>query len=257
MDNPLDSDDIKSAQPAPRPTVAPDHVVVDTPIAEPAAEPKGRDGGNMRKKKRINIAWVVVSIVAVLFLAGVGVVMFVPDLFKSKVAEVQTAASTAPVGPLAPYVKGSISHMVTLAQPQPIDNLAFVDRDKKPVHLADFKGQVVVLNFWATWCAPCRNEMPTLADLQTAYAGKGLKVLPLSGDVDTQFNDVKSFIDVQEPLEVYVDSNLIPKTAKFGIMGLPATLIIDKQGREVARLDGSADWNTPEVRALMDKLLAE
>lgn len=257
MDNPLDSDDIKSAQPAPRPAVAPEPVVVDTPIAEPAAEPKGRGGGKMRKKKRISIAWVVVSVIAVLFLGGVSVVMFAPNLFKAKVAEVETAAVATPAGPLAPYVKGSIAHMMTFAKPLAMDNLAFIDRDKKPVHLADFKGQVVVLNFWATWCSPCRNEMPTLADLQTAYAGKGLKVLPLSGDVDTQFNDVKSFIDVQEPLDVYVDSQLITRTAKFGITGLPATLIIDKQGNEVARLDGSADWNTPEVKALMDKLLSE
>ena len=256
MDNPLDNDDIKAAQPAPKPAVAPDPVVVDTPIAEPAAEPKGRGQVKMRKK-RFNPAWIVVSVIAVLFLAGVGVVMFAPDLFKAKVAEVETTTSAAPAGPLAPFVKGSIAHMTTFAQPLAMDNLAFVDRDKKPVHLADFKGQVVVLNFWATWCSPCRNEMPTLASLQTSYAGKALKVLPLSGDLDDKFTDVKSFIDVQEPLDVYVDSNLIPKTAKLGIQGLPATLVIDKQGREVARLDGSADWNTPEVKALMDKLLAE
>jgi len=115
----------------------------------------------------------------------------------------------------------------------------------------------VVLNLWATWCAPCRFEMPTLAKLQASYANKGLKVIPLSGDGDDKFADVESFIDVQEPLEVYADPDLITKTAHLNISGLPATLILDKQGREVARLDGEATWDTPEVKALMDKLLSE
>ena len=255
MDNPLDSDDIKAAQPAPKPVATPAPAVVDTPIAEPAAEPKGKAAVKQRKK-RFNPAWIVVSIIALLFLGGVGVIMFMPDLFKAKVAEVQTAAANPPQGPLAPYAKGSIVHLVTLAQPLAIDNIAFVDRDKKPLSLSDFKGQVVVLNVWATWCGPCRNEMPTLAHLQTAYAGKNLKVLPLSVDTEDKFDDVKSFVDVQEPLEVYVDTKFAAPS-KFGVSAMPATFILDKQGREIARLDGPASWDTPEVKALMDKLLAQ
>jgi thiol-disulfide isomerase/thioredoxin len=174
------------------------------------------------------------------------------------VTESLPTAPAAPVaaGPLAPYAKGSMAKLVTFAEPKVIDNIAFMDRNKKAVNLSDFKGQVVVLNVWATWCAPCRFEMPTLAHLQKLYAGKGVKVLPLSVDTEDKFADVVSFIDVQEPLEVYADQNF-QAPSKFGVTGMPATLILDKKGREVARLDGEATWDTPEVQALLDKLLAE
>ena len=249
MDNPLDSDDPKAAA-APK---AGDGV---QPIADAKAEPKRAKAAKPRKKGP-HPALVALGVLAVVAAAAVGGILVFGKSLSPQVAAVQSGGTEAPAGPLAPYVKGSIAHMVTLAEPKAIDNMAFLTRDKKPVHLADFKGQVVVLNLWATWCAPCRFEMPTLAKLQAAYVNKGLKVIPLSGDNDDKFADVESFIDVQEPLEVFVDSDLISKTGQLNISGLPATLIIDKQGREVARLDGEATWDTPEVKALMDKLLSE
>ncbi len=251
MDNPLDNDDPKAAaQPAPPPGNK------GEPIADRKAEPKGAKKAKVRKKG-LHPALVAVGVVAVVAACAVGgFLVFGPSL-QPQVAAVRSGGTEAPAGPLAPYVKGSIAHMVTLASPRAIDNMAFLNRDRKPVHLADFKGQVVVLNLWATWCAPCRFEMPTLAKLQASYANKGVKVIPLSGDGEEKFADVESFIDVQEPLEVYADPDLISKTAKLNVAGLPATLILDKQGREVARLDGEASWDTPEVKALMDKLLSE
>ncbi len=256
MDNPLDSDDPQAAkQPAAAP--APQPSGSGQPIAEAAAKPKGAKAGKPRKKKP-HPALIALGVVAVLAAIGAGVWFTVgQSLVKPATDELQSATAEAPKGPLAPYVKGSIAHMVTLESPKAMDNMAFVDREHHPVHLADFKGQVVVLNLWATWCTPCRIEMPTLAKLQSAYAGKGLKVIPLSGDGEERFDDVKSFIDVQEPLEVYADPDLITKAAKLNVAGLPATLILDKQGREVARLDGTATWDTPEVKALMDKLLSQ
>ncbi len=251
MDNPLDSEDPKAAaQPAPK------QGNDAQPIADRKAEPKGAKAAKPRKK-RIHPALIALGLVAVVAAAGVGGFMIFGKVLEPQVAAVQSGGTEAPAGPLAPYAKGSIAHMVTLAAPRDIDNMAFINRDRKPVHLADFKGQVVVLNLWATWCAPCRFEMPTLAKLQATYAGKGLKVIPLSGDGDDKFADVESFIDVQGPLDVYADPDLITKTARLNIAGLPATLILDKQGREVARLDGEASWDTPEVKALMDKLLSE
>ncbi len=251
MDNPLDSEDPKAAaQPAPKQGNG------AQPIADSKAEPKRAKAAKPRKK-RLHPAFIALGLVAVVAAAGVGGFMMFGNVLAPQVAAVQSGGTEAPAGPLAPYAKGSIAHLVTLAAPKDIDNMAFINRDRKPVHLADFKGQVVVLNLWATWCAPCRFEMPTLAKLQAAYANKGLKVIPLSGDGDDKFADVESFIDVQEPLEVYADPDLITKTQRLNIAGLPATLILDKQGREVARLDGEASWDTPEVKALMDKLLSE
>lgn len=250
MDNPLDNDEIKAAKPAPQP-------VADTPIAEDAREPKWKDTGKAKKKRGPHPAAVAGVVVVILAIFGVIAWKFGPSLFNKQVTGVETAVRAPAEGPLAVYAKGSIAHLTTLATPQPIENLAFLDRDKKTVHLADFKGQVVVLNLWATWCAPCRFEMPTLANLQKIYAGKGVKVLALSGDTEDKFNDVKSFIDVQEPLDVYVDSGLVGKSAKLNVTNFPSTLILDKQGRVVARLDGEATWDTQEVKNLMDTLLAQ
>jgi thiol-disulfide isomerase/thioredoxin len=249
MDNPLDNDGL-AAQPAPKPAPV---SAADTPIAEPIAEPKGHGGGKP-PKKRAN-TWLYVAIVAVVLAAAGGGAFYFATNMKLP-DQVKAGPSEEAAGPLKAYATGSIAHLVTYADRRTVADVPFVDRDRKPLKLSDFKGQVVVLNVWATWCAPCRFEMPTLANLQRDYAGKGVKVLPLSVDEEPKFDDVKSFIDVQEPLEVYVDTKFAAPT-KLQVQGMPATLIIDKQGRAVARLDGEATWDTPEVKALIDKLLAE
>ncbi len=259
MDNPLDSDGLAgqpSGQPAPKPAPQPADNAGGTAIAEDKPQPKAQ-GKAKTSKKRVNIAlFVGIVVVVVAIAAGAGFFLLGPKLTGGAKVQGPVTAEAAE-GPLKGYVKGSIAHLVTYAQPRPIDNMAFMDRDRKPVHLADFKGQVVVLNLWATWCAPCRFEMPTLAHLQAQYAGKPVKVIPLSGDTENKLDDVKSFIDVQEPLQVYADPELIAKTAKLNVAGLPSTLILNKQGQIVARLDGEASWDTPEVHALLDKLTAE
>ncbi len=245
----MDNDGL-AAQPAPKPAPV---SAADTPIAEPIAEPKGHGGGKP-PKKRAN-TWLYVAIVAVVLAAAGGGAFYFATNMKLP-DKVKVGPSEEAAGPLKGYATGSIAHLVTYADRRTVADVPFVDRDRKPVKLSDFKGQVVVLNVWATWCAPCRFEMPTLANLQRDYAGKGVKVLPLSVDEEPKFDDVKSFIDVQEPLEVYVDTKFAAPT-KLQVQGMPATLIIDKQGRAVARLDGEATWDTPEVKALIDKLLAE
>ncbi len=243
------------------------HQIDEKPIAEPVGEPnspehssgqgKWRDSAVPAKKRPLNPAFFAVGAVILLILAAVGWKLTHQAPKTLVPAEGPVAAKVeAAKGPLAAYARGSIAHLVTFAQPKDIADIPFMDRDKKALKLSDFKGKVVVLNVWATWCAPCRFEMPTLAHLQTLYAGKALKVLPLSVDREQDFADVKSFIDVQQPLEVYADQNF-QAPSKYGISGMPATLILDKQGRAVARLDGEATWDTPEVKALLDKLLSE
>ena len=257
MDNPLDSDDPKAAaQPAPKAGANTGNEV--QPIADAKAEPKRAKAAKPRKKGP-HPALVALGFVAVIAAAAVGGILIFGKDLQPQLSAAQSGGTEAPAGPLAPYAKGSIAHMVTLAQPKTIDNMAFFDKDHKPMHLADFKGQVVVLNMWGTWCGPCRIEMPTLAKLQASYANKGLKVIPLSGDVDDKVHDAQDFIYAQDPqsLEPFSDPELIGKTAALQIVGLPSTLIIDKQGHEVARLDGEASWDTPEVKALMDKLISE
>lgn len=237
---------------------------VPPPIAEDAPEPKWRDEAPARKKRGPPVA--VIAIVTIVLLGLVTLVGWrlmtmagadkaVPDL---AAATGTATTSTAPEakGPLAPYATGALAKLNTYETPRVIESIPFQDRNHKPLQLSDYKGQVVVLNLWATWCSPCRFEMPTLARLQTLYDGKAVKVLPLSVDREEDFAAVKSFMDVQQPLEIYLDPNFEAQS-KYKVSGLPATLILDKQGRLVARLDGETKWDTPEVQALLDKLLAE
>lgn len=135
---------------------------------------------------------------------------------------------------------------------------AFTDADGKVMTLADFKGQVVVVNLWATWCVPCKLEMPTLAQLQAAYPTQPLSVVAISVDRDVDLNLAKAQIAANSPLKLYRDPGY--KFA-FGLkptaQGFPTTIIFDKQGRERARLSGDADWNGKEARALIEALLKE
>ncbi len=228
-------------------------------VRQIAAAEAGKKGGRKgRGVPPVVAAAIVVVVLAILGVVAWRVIPMIGPKTDTPALPAATSASAAPEakGPLAVFAKGTLSALSTFDTPQTIADISFIDGDSKPVKLADFQGQVVVLNVWATWCAPCRTEMPTLAHLQTLYAGKNLKVLPLSVDTDKDFAKVKSMIGASPPLDIYADQNF-EAPSKYKISGMPATLILDKQGREVARLDGPANWDTPEVQALLNKLLSE
>jgi len=135
---------------------------------------------------------------------------------------------------------------------------AFEDADGKRVTLADFKGKVVVVNLWATWCAPCKIEMPTLAKLAKAYAGKPVAVVAVSIDKPEQQAEAKSFIAAQAPLAFYNDpAAKFPWQLKPTATGMPTTLILGKDGLERGRVAGDADWSGAGARKVIDKALAE
>jgi thiol-disulfide isomerase/thioredoxin len=145
---------------------------------------------------------------------------------------------------------------MTDTSPRPLPNLSFIDGKGAPRNLAQFRGQLVLLNVWATWCPPCRREMPTLERLQAQLGGPDFEVVALSIDqggraaVDSFFDE----INVQA-LKVYVD----PTTAvrnDLALTAFPTTLLIDRQGREIGRYTGGANWDSPEVLATLRKYLA-
>lgn len=157
-------------------------------------------------------------------------------------------------GDLARFATGAMKNLTPSADGTVEPALPFDDAAGKPIELSRFRGKVVVVNLWATWCGPCVTEMPTLANLQKRYEGKDLVVVPISVDRKTSIQDVKSFIDVHPPLSVYNDSSFsIPM--KLQVRGLPTTIIYDRQGREIARVKGEANWDSPEALALIDHLL--
>ena len=135
---------------------------------------------------------------------------------------------------------------------------AFVDETGASHTFAEFKGKVLVYNIWAEWCGPCVKEMPSLARLQKAFAGKDVAVVPVAygfGKGVTKESTLAKFRElVGTDLPFFFDSELILQSeAQTG--ALPATLIYDKDGKEVARLTVPAEWDSPEAVALIQAVL--
>jgi thiol-disulfide isomerase/thioredoxin len=132
-------------------------------------------------------------------------------------------------------------------QPRPVPELHFVDGAAKPRSLVEFRGRVVLLNIWATWCVPCRKEMPALDRLQATLGGPGFEVVALSIDRDG-VPKIKDFYEELglKALRIYVDASG-DVMAKLGAVGIPLTLLVDRQGDELWRLIGPAEWDQPAI----------
>ena len=143
------------------------------------------------------------------------------------------------------------------ATPRPVADVVFQDASGAKRHLAEFRGRVVLLNLWATWCAPCREEMPTLDRLQSRLGGKDFEVIALSIDRDGA-TVVKRFFDATNvhALAIYVDPTMEAQ-GKLDAIGIPTTVLIDRQGREVARRTGPASWDGPEAIAVIQRYLVD
>lgn len=135
--------------------------------------------------------------------------------------------------------------------------LPFKRLDGNPASLDDYKGKVVVLNLWATWCAPCKKEMPSLARLQAGFPKDKLVVLAASVDRGDDAK-VKDFVDQAglTDLEILRDAKMAAPR-QLGLAGIPATLVIDKDGREAARILGERDWNAAPTVATLQALVDE
>ncbi len=130
--------------------------------------------------------------------------------------------------------------------PKPIAAIQFEDADGQSRGLTDFHGKIVLLNIWATWCVPCRKEMPTLDRLQGALGGADFEVVALSIDRSTDAIH-KFFVEVGiQKLAIYRDGSA-KATRQLGVVGLPTTLLIDREGLETGRLIGPAEWDAPEI----------
>lgn len=135
--------------------------------------------------------------------------------------------------------------------PKAAPAVTFTDAAGRQLSLADFRGKVVLLNFWATWCGPCVKELPSLDRLQAKLGSDRFTVVAIS--VDRQGLDVvRPFLAKAaiRSLTTYTDPHGDSMRA-FGVQGLPTSFIIDRAGREAGRLEGMANWNTPEAEALM------
>ena len=162
----------------------------------------------------------------------------------------RSPAAGSPVAPPSPEFE-----FASLPSPRPLPALAFTDADGAAKGLADFKGRVVLLNIWATWCVPCRAEMPALDRLQARLGGPDFQVLALSID--------RKGIEAVKPfylelglgsLGIYLDRSGSAAHA-LNTEGVPTTLLIDREGREVGRKLGPAQWDEPNAIALIRRAI--
>jgi thiol-disulfide isomerase/thioredoxin len=134
---------------------------------------------------------------------------------------------------------------------------AIRDAQGQETHLQAFTGQVLVVNIWATWCAPCMEEMPTLGALQRRFAGR-IRVVPISIDDEGHRAEAQQQLNQlsQNSLPFLID---ITRGILFdsAASGMPVTIIYDAQGHEVARLAGGADWSSEQAAQVMEAVLAE
>src|ERR1700761_8373995 len=171
---------------------------------------------------------------------------------------VMVSACSKPTPAVKTLATGPMAKLITPAQPATEPDVAFTGVEGKPMKLADLKGQVVVVNFWATWCGPCKEEMPSLAKLSKDYADRGVKVVPISVDRLEDGAAAKDFLRTHGGLPFYNDPDY---RVVFGLLprpdGIPTTVIYDKAGKEQARLSGGADWSTDQAKKVMDAILAK
>jgi thiol-disulfide isomerase/thioredoxin len=165
------------------------------------------------------------------------------------------AAGLAPRKPLAAELDPLSQVLKLVTPPVRLPDISFQTADGTLHHLSDFKGHGMVVNLWATWCAPCVAELPALSALSHALAPQDIAVLPLSSDRGGA-KVVRAFFDAHDitGLPVLLD----PKgaaTEAWGVDGIPVTVIIDRNGMERARLEGPANWATPEAAALVRRLV--
>ena len=142
--------------------------------------------------------------------------------------------------------KPNIKNLILIKDPKIYGSIVFKDINQKDVYIDDFKGKLIILNFWATWCAPCKEEMPSLDDLQSNSNLSNVKIFPINiGQENT--SKMEFFfkeINIQN-LDIYIDP---PTTLakKFALRGVPTTILFNKQGKEFARIIGSIDFSNEE-----------
>lgn len=139
-------------------------------------------------------------------------------------------------------------------QALPVSAEAFQDEDGNPLVLADLQGQISVVNFWATWCAPCRAEMPSLMELQQSLGDDSFEVVTIATGRNpisaiNRFFDAEGLTDLpkhRDPTMGFAQS--------MSVLGLPVTVILDRNSQEIARIQGEANWSSPDVIAFFQAL---
>lgn len=176
-------------------------------------------------------------------------------LYLAALALATPAAAPSFGAPLeASFARGAMAAL-EVGSGEAAPDVAFLREDGTEGRLSDYTGQVVVLNFWATWCAPCREEMPSLQALQDTLRPDGLTVVTIAygrhaWPAMTRFWQAAGVTSL--PLHLDADASL---AGALGVTALPHTLLLDREGRVAGRLAGAAGWASPEALAALRRLL--
>ena len=142
--------------------------------------------------------------------------------------------------------KPNIENLVINKNLKTYDEIVFKDENQKNIDLINYKGKLLILNFWATWCAPCREEMPSLDFLQSDLRLNNLKIFPINIGQEDLSKSVIFFKELKiKNLNIYYDS-AVNLTKKFSLRGIPTTILLNKEGKEFARVIGSIDFSNKE-----------
>jgi thiol-disulfide isomerase/thioredoxin len=165
-------------------------------------------------------------------------------------------AVSADTGALIALAEGDLGKIRFMGTPEPVPSSGFVDADGAAVSMKDYRGKYVVLNFWALWCAPCREEMPALDRLQAQLGGATFEVVTVATGRNARPAVDKFF--AEESL-AHLPKLFDPKMTlarDFGALGLPVTVLIDPLGREIGRASGAVHWDSPAAIKLFQAWMA-
>ncbi len=163
--------------------------------------------------------------------------------------------AVADMSDVAELRTGDMRKLMFHSAPMAGSDVAFTSESGSEMTLADYEGHYVVLNFWATWCAPCRKEMPHLSALQTQLGGDKMQVVTIATGRNPRPAMERFLAEIGvDNLPLHTD----PRQAlarNMGVLGLPVTIILDPTGQEIARMQGDADWSSDSAVAIMQALI--
>ena len=211
--------------------------------------------------RRIPIAIAAVVIGAAIGFAGV---YGIGSFRRNATGDPACRGAVALARKIAPLAHGEVAALTMATAPLRLPDLAFEDADGKPKKLSDWRGRTVLVNLWATWCVPCRKEMPALEGLQTRLGGENFEVVAINIDTrdpekpknflrDAHLTRLGYFSD--EKAKVFQDLKAVGRA-----LGMPTSVLVDAQGCEIATIAGPADWDSDDaiklIKAAMNPVAA-
>ena len=168
----------------------------------------------------------------------------------------ECVAAKADAAALDPLVGGEVAAFQLAREPEKLSELSFMSADGKPMTLAAFGGKVALVNLWATWCGPCRKEMPALDRLQGALGGDDFAVVPISIDIGDPERP-KAFLEQigVKNLPLYTDrtTKIFEEVKTRGLaIGLPVTFLLDRNGCRLGHINGPAEWDSEDGKRLIE-----